>query len=55
LALLCFTWRGTVLGPNEWESNVIGYCHGGLLSSLNIVSAYFLLTSFGLGAPLTLP
>src|ERR1700730_4466078 len=39
LALLCFARRGTVLGPNEWESNVIGYGHGGLLSILNIVSA----------------
>ena len=41
LALLCFTWRGTVFCPNEWESHVIGYGHGGLLSSLHIVSAYF--------------
>jgi hypothetical protein len=29
LALLSFTWRGTVLGPDELESNVIGYGHGG--------------------------
>jgi hypothetical protein len=49
LALPCFTWRGTVLGPDEWESNVVGYGHGGLLSSLNIVNAYFLLTFFRLG------
>ena len=31
--------RDTVFGPDEWESNVIGYGHGGLLSSLHIVSA----------------
>jgi hypothetical protein len=42
LALLCFTWRGLPsLRPNEWESHVIGYGHGGLLSSLHVVSAYF--------------
>src|ERR1700733_3296340 len=41
LALLCFTWRSTVFGPDEGESNVIGYGHGGLLSSLHIVRAYF--------------
>jgi hypothetical protein len=41
LALLCFARRGTVLGSDERESNVIGYGHGGLLSILNIVSAYF--------------
>src|SRR5580700_12266344 len=29
LALLCFTWRSTVFGPDEGESNVIGYGHGG--------------------------
>ncbi len=27
--------------PYEWESNVIGYGHGGLLRSLHIVRAYF--------------
>jgi len=30
--------RGTVVGSEEWESNVIGYGHGGLLSSLHVVS-----------------
>jgi hypothetical protein len=55
LALLCFTWRRTVFGSDEWESNVIGYGHGGLLSSLHIVSAYFSPYSFGRRAFLTLP
>ena len=36
-----FAPAGTVFGPDEWESNVIGYGHGGLLSSLHIVSASF--------------
>src|SRR5271169_1325789 len=39
LALLCFTRRSTVFGADEWKSNVIGYGHGGLLSSLHMVSA----------------
>jgi hypothetical protein len=29
------------VGSDEWESNVIGYGHGGLLSDLHIVSACF--------------
>ena len=32
MALLCFARRGTVVGSDEWESNVIGYGHGGLLA-----------------------
>jgi hypothetical protein len=56
LALLCFTWRGTVFGPDEWESNVIGDGHGGLLSSLHIVQCVlFSLAFLDVGAFLTLP
>jgi hypothetical protein len=51
----CFTWRCTVFGSDERESHVIGYGHGGLLSSLHIVSAYFSPYSFGRRAFLTLP
>ena len=45
-SILCFTWRGTVFGSDEWEGNAIGYGHGGLLSSLYFVSAYFSLSFF---------
>ena len=33
LALLCFARRGTVIGSDEWESNVIGDGHGGLATA----------------------
>ena len=54
MALLCFTWHGTVLGPNEWES-IIGYGNGGLLSSLNLFTAYFSPYLLSAWAPVTLP
>jgi hypothetical protein len=44
-SILCFTWRGTVFGSDEWAGNAIGYGHGGLLSNLYI-RAYFPLSFF---------
>ena len=55
LALLCFTWRSTVFGSDEWEGNVIGYGQEASSAVWTSSVRIFLLSFFRWGGFLTVP